>query len=778
MKRFWLILLLLAACGASQAQLGIGKWRDHLSYASLYQVVKADGCVYGVAGGGLYRCDLANGAITRVNKTTDLNDVGISHVAYDQASRCLVVAYNNANIDLLVGDEVYNVSDIKRNEIPGSKTIHSITFSGGCAYLACGFGIVVVDLSRHEIKETYYIGEDGTYMNVNDIAFTVDSIYAATDDGLMSAAKNNPYLNIVSNWRHDESTLLAGQRIVSLSVDSAQRLYATVRNEGDSASTLYQQLPGLQFAPWLSGDIHSVKSGVEMGLGNGRMLVVRDNSIEIYDAGYQLRQRVGTVGWLSMEANDAVLTADGHLWVAHDWSGLAEMGLDDPEATLALHNLQGPASDNVYRLVSFNDDLRVCPGGHTSTYMGTYLPGNVYTYNKNNWSRLDNSNGMRSRLMDIVDVAVNPLNGKTAMAAAWGYGIAEIRDNQVVEIYDATNTDGALVAYQSGGYSTLRTGGVAYDLNGDLWVTNSLQTNGLAVRRSNGSWSSFNTLTLTAGAEIDHILCDSIYGYKLFWGRANRIFVHDGAERSAYINANHGSKLTTSSVNCVVQDHNGNLWMGTNKGIKVIYDLYRAFQDGGHGEEAPVSCSNIVFSQNGINEYLMAYESITCIAVDGANRKWVGTASGGLYLLSPTGLEELEHFTASNSPLFSDKVVSISILPWTGEVFVGTDKGLQSYRGTATFAFSEPQSEIHAFPNPVRPDYDGPIAITGFTRNAIVHITDAAGHTVFSTKANGGQAVWNGRTNSGERVASGVYYVFASADDGTMRSVAKVLVVR
>ena len=283
---------------------------------------------------------------------------------------------------------------------------------------------------------------------------------------------------------------------------------------------------------------------------------------------------------------------------------------------------------------------------------------------------------------------------------------------------------------------------------------------------------------MVGASDIDHIIWDSINGLKLFWGRANKIFVHDGKDKMAYIDPNNGSKLETSNVNCVAQDHEGHLWIGTNKGIKVVYDLSRVFQNGGEGERSPVTCSNILYNENGIGEYLMAYENITCIIVDGANRKWVGTATGGLYLLSANGLEQKEHFTASNSALFSDKIVSLAVMPWSGEVFVGTDKGLQSYRSTATVGYTEPLADIHAFPNPVRPGYDGPIAVKGFTRDALVHITDARGHVVFSTTAHGGQAVWNGRTNNGDRVSSGTYYVFASDASGNMRSVAKILVIR
>ena len=163
-----------------------------------------------------------------------------------------------------------------------------------------------------------------------------------------------------------------------------------------------------------------------------------------------------------------------------------------------------------------------------------------------------------------------------------------------------------------------------------------------------------------------------------------------------------------------------------DKGIKVIYEASRAFAGGGDGQTSPVSCSNITITNGDFYEYLMAYEDVTSIVVDGANRKWVGTASGGLYLLSANGMEQIRHFTAANSPLFSDKILSLAIQPRSGEVYVGTDYGVQVYRSDATYAELTPDEHVYAFPNPVRPGYEGPVAIKGFTRNALVHITDAS----------------------------------------------------
>lgn len=769
-KRIVTILLTLLCSLPMQAQLGVGKWRDCFSYYELHKVLQAGDRIYASAAGGLFYYDLDDLTVNRMNKTTILNDVGISTFAYDQQTKDLVIAYNNANIDIVRNDKVTNISDIKRNNIGGSKNINSIRFKDRCAYIACGFGIVVVDLTRNEIKETFYLGEDGTYLGINDIAFTDSLIVAATDNGILYADKDNPYLNINTNWTLDESSLLAGLKVKRLETGSNGQLVAMAYSDG-SDTTVYRENGTMSFAPLTSGNIRNIK------VSQNKLLVCHQDRVSIYDGQYTLLQDVGDIDWMKMDANDAELGSDGTLWIAHQWAALASIEISN-NMRLNTFYPQGPSSDNSYRLTAYDNELMVSPGGHTTTYSGVYLPANVFTYDGKEWKALEDPDHLLDGVTDIIEVAVNPRNQKVRLAAAWRSGIVEITDNKVTNLYNETNSDGALQPYVEGNYNALFTGAIAYDNKGNAWITNSLKQNGLAVLYSNGSWQSFNTHSMVNGSDLDHIIWDSIRGLKLFWGRANKIFVHDGESKMAYIDPNNGAKLETSIVNCVVQDHNGNIWIGTNKGIKVVYNLSSIFDNGGEGERSPVTCNNILYNENGISEYLMAYESVTTIVVDGANRKWVGTSTGGLYLLSANGLEQIEHFTAANSPLFSNKIVSLAIMPWSGQLFIITDKGLETYRSTATYAFSEPMDDIHAFPNPVRPDYDGPIAIKGFTRNGIVHITDAAGNTVFSTRANGGQAIWNGCTNSGEQVASGIYYVFASAEDGSMRSATKIMVIR
>lgn len=772
MKKFVMLALPVVlsifnfAFSVCQAQTAVGKWRPCLDYSRVNHVACAGDRVFAGTKGGVFCYDVEDYTLTLLSKGAGLNDVGVATLAYDPATRCLVVAYNNANVDILCDNHTYNLSDIKRSEIAGDKNIYHVRFAGGNAYLTTGFGVVVVDLKRMEIKETWYLGAGGVYTPVYDLAFTADSLYAATGEGLKRLVASERHPAISDRWTVDSR--LDGVSVTELAVAGSHLLATAVISGRDIEYVLSKTDTGYMAID--SGEVNSLR------VNAGRVTLCIDGSVKSYDTSLTYLGSQSKYFWGELRPNDAVYDNDGTLWVAHPWDGIIGLHKDGTEE---YHHPDGPASgDNVYRLKPFNYKMMLCPGGHTSTYANAYLSPNLFTALGREWSYLDQSNGMLDTLFDVVDAAVNPADTHETVIALWGGGVASIRDNSVRAFYDASNTDGALVPYTSGSYSRLNTGAVAFDRQGNLWVLNSHSTHALATRQRNGTWKGFSTTALGNNLEVDKLVLDSINGYKWFLGRSNAIYVHDGKDKMARVDPNRGSKLETETVTALAQDQNGNLWLGTNKGIKVIYDGYKAFNNGGRGELSPVTCSNITITNGEFSEYLMAYESISDIVVDGANRKWVGTQNGGLYLLSANGMDQLEHFTVANSPLFSDKIIALGINERTGEVYVGTDRGLQVYRGTATYANAKPFDNVYAFPNPVKPDYDGPIAIKGFTRNGLVHITDASGHTVYTTTANGGQAIWYGRNLNGDKVASGVYYVFASDSQGENRAVAKILIVR
>ena len=191
----------------------------------------------------------------------------------------------------------------------------------------------------------------------------------------------------------------------------------------------------------------------------------------------------------------------------------------------------------------------------------------------------------------------------------------------------------------------------------------------------------------------------------------------------------------------------------------------------GSGFDAQV----ITIEQDSTAQHLLEFETVTSIAVDGGNKKWVGTQKAGVFQFSEDGQEQLQHFTSENSPLLSNTITDIEIDASTGEIYFGTDKGICSYRGYA-LAGKESFQGVYAYPNPVPPDFDGMIGIKGLTRDSWIKITDISGNLIYETRSEGGQAVWNGKNFSGERAASGVYIVFVISKEGSEKVATKILI--
>jgi hypothetical protein len=221
-------------------------------------------------------------------------------------------------------------------------------------------------------------------------------------------------------------------------------------------------------------------------------------------------------------------------------------------------------------------------------------------------------------------------------------------------------------------------------------------------------------------------------------------------------------------VRCMAKDKDGSIWVGTNKGVAVFYNPGDIFNSTGFDAQ------RIIIEQDGYAQYLLESEYVTSVVVDGANRKWFGTASGGVFLLSEDGTKQLLNFNVDNSPLPSNSITCMTVDDVTGELFIGTDKGIVSYRSDATQG-GKVCDQYYAFPNPVKHDYNGPIAIRGLVDDADVRITDVAGNLVYHTVALGGQAVWNGTDFSGKRASSGVYFAYITNEDGSATCVTKIL---
>ncbi|MDL2315189.1 hypothetical protein LJC16_02910 [Bacteroidales bacterium OttesenSCG-928-C19] len=773
---FLIALLSFVSTGFAQtSKPQVGTWRDHLAHSQATKLAVAGDRVYAGGASGLYYYDRQDGSVNRMTKVQGFSDFGVTNLAYCKKKNALVITYENSNIDLYIDDVVYNISDLKRSSAYSSKNIHNIIFEGNYAYLSCDFGILVLDLDRKEIYNTYaYIGEGGTQVKVNAIAFNDTSIYAATANKIYYADKNDPLLMVYEHWNYVDDALFDNVSNVMDVCVFNNKLVVAIEKDTDTAFYYYQDT-WTKFA-----DIKSnfIKTQI---VGNNLCTFERDE-VNVYNKEFVKTDSVATISSIPchFEIRDGEIAEDNSLWISQSWDYLSYIN-DYRKGNPCWQSITAPtspASVHAYRMAYTDGRMLLVPGGLTFGLVPRYLSPAVFTFESNRWKELDKGIGLDG-IADFVDIAVDPKDKNHYYVASAGAGIVEIKDNKPVMLYDDTNTNDALLRYVQGDYGVIRAVAVEFDSEGNLWVLNSLQDRALVVRYADGTWTNFYTASVVTNNEMKDLLVSNYTNLKWFIGKGNRIFVHDGENKFGYIDPNNGNDLKSSSINCLAEDKNGIIWIGTDKGIKTVYNTWDVFSGATLPGQLNVSCG-VIHAKNELHDetrYLLETTPVTAIAIDGANRKWVGTQNAGVFLFSENMDEQLLSFTAENSILFSNNILDIEINQSTGEVFFVTDNGVVSYMGEATQGDIE-YTDVYVYPNPIRPDYDGPIAIKGLVENSLIHITDVAGNVVYTTQSLGGQAIWNGRNLSGKRVATGVYLVFVADKEGEKRVVTKLLFIK
>ncbi|MGB0916860.1 MAG: two-component regulator propeller domain-containing protein [Flavobacteriales bacterium] len=749
------------------AQVAVGQWRDHLPYAQGVQVADAGEWIYSASESGLFQYHKQDGDVIRLSKVSGMSDIGFSSVAWSDINNTLVVGYTNTNIDLIRNGEITNIPDIKNKSILGLKTINNIHIKDDYAYLACGFAIVVVDIVRQEIRDTYYIGPEGTSLNILDVATSESSLFACTESGVYSAQLEGTNLANFENWTKF-TDLSQGTYNAGTWFDN--KLYVNLSDESETDSIFF--LNGSNWNHFSQTDEQEIRS---LESSEDRLLVIAGGSVaEFNDQHTRLRLAYNYGGGAFGLPNHATIDDEGTIWIADRSRGLVRHPTNQ---TFSMISVNGPRAASCTGISIWDGRCYVAGGGVTSIWSNSYISDGIYAFKENTWSNIRPfSNPETQDFRDFIRTKVDPFDSKRVYASAWGYGLVEYYDDELAAIYDTTNS-----TFQTTASNSLQVGGLEIDRNtGTLWVATSGTEKSMHAKDVDGNWYGFDLDAVNNFTMADITIDDSGQKWIVAARGVGVVVFNDGGtldntndDQSIKLNQSNGNgALAGNNVFSIATDFDGEVWVGTENGISVFYSPESVFSGDNFDSQ------QILIEQDGYVQYLLENEVVTAIAVDGANRKWLGTASAGVFLMSEDGTEEILHFTQENSPLFSDRITAIGIDHLSGEVFIGTDKGIVSYKGTATWGTPEFEKErVYAYPNPVEPDYEGPIAIKGLVRDADVKITDAAGNIVFATTAEGGQAIWSGNKITGGRAKSGVYLVFASNDDGKETFVTKVLLI-
>ncbi len=771
MRIYFLLLISFILVITANAQREQGSWQDYLSYTNAVDVVLGENMVFCATDGGLFYVDKEDNSI---NKHTGLSDFGIKCIAYSDENDVLVVAYTNSNIDLVYGNEVVNLSDIKRKTISANKAINNVSFSGSEAYVACGFGIVVLNLEKQEVKDTYYIGENGTNLAINDVDFYNGAIYAASDEGILQAPLSGTNLADYNNWTKVTTIPHANEKFSHLVLHSG-KLIANYTPEEWYSDEMYI-LNGESWQPYLEG----IKYAFDMQSNGGYLSIASRTDVFIVDNNnvvigqirkYQFENNEVT----SISPKSSVVSKDGAIWIADYKDALVKLGGEIFESLFPA----GPMDNNVFFLTSNNSDVWVTPGGRTDTWGNAWLAPRFQRFRTGEWTNFSNKEVSElTGFHDIVCLAVDPTDENHFFVGSWGGGVLEFRNDEFVQRYHNLNSPLESALPQQPNEPFVRIGGLDFDSQGNLWITNTAGTNNIHKLSPAGEWESFS-MPQVVNKNIGQLEVTQSDDKWILVPRGNDAYVVDktGAQKkrlfvTTYFSNGSDPFLTRmSDVYSIAEDKEGAIWIGTSKGVAVYNSPSRIWTtDPFYGTQPGLDLGD------GIYHPLLETETVTAIAVDGANRKWLGTKGSGVFLVSETGEKEIMYFSTENSPLLSNNILAITINQKNGEVFFGTDKGLISYQGEATGG-DDTYNNVYVYPNPVRETYDGPVTIAGLISNSDIKITDISGNLVYKTTSLGGQAVWDGNNLNGNRVKTGVYLVFCNDENGEETHITKLLFI-
>ena len=770
-----LLILQLPFIALSQETIGVGEWRGHFPYNSLISITSDyKGTIYAASNYSMFSYNVNTGLIDIFSKINYLSDIGISCIKYDTEHELLLIAYSNANIDILKNNKIINMNDIYRSSIIGNKTINNIFFKDKYAYLSCGFGIVVIDLVKFEIADTYYISDNGTYVNINDFTYMPKThlFIAATNNGLYTA-NDSSNLAYYVNWHKITDFPNESSHFNEIDIFN-DKLIANVQSDvfNHDTTLIYNG------NEWSYIDAsHNNEDVADIEHTDNELFLCCTSTIYSYDTSFKQTAKYWQYNDSTLLNVNKAIKVDNILWVADDQSGLAKF-TNQWGASLIMPS--GPEVSQAFKLVKYDKNILAVPGGFNISWVPLYNVAKFSVFSSNTWTTYSSKNiSELSNYKDIADIVVDPRNSNRIFLASYSYGLIELLNNKVVNVYNGTNSP--LLAPTGYTSEFVRCGGLAFDNNNNLWVSHALGSGVVNVLLSNNTWANaangglFTNLTYK---EVSDITIDT-YGNKWLKTREyGTIYVANDNGTPSDPSDDQWKKLDNSTGNgalsgqiaTIAVDNDGEIWIGSDLGVKVIYYPNRIFHGGSYDAQ------DILIEYNGTVRPLLENESVTSIAVDYGNNKWIGTSTSGVYYVSADGTTEYQHFTKENSCLLSNDIIDIAI-DYMGEVFFSTSNGICSYKGNS----SEPSisnDDIYAYPNPVPPDYSGSIAVTGLVEDAHVKITDFAGKIVYAAISNGGMITWDGNLPNGKRASTGVYVVFATDENGKEHSVTKILFVK
>jgi hypothetical protein len=771
-RNLFIISLFITTTLQAVSQIGMGEWRMHIPHSKGVDVAYGNGFAMCALSSGVLAYDVNAAEYHVYDNMNGLSDIKVSCIIYHSPTKSFLVGYQNGNLDQILSDgSVINIPGIYLASGLGNKSINEFTVDGNRILVSTGFGIVVVDPSKHEIKDTYYPGNNT--VAILDAEVLNDTIYALSEDACFVGAVANNFLADPNQWTSDVRfpALLAGS-YGKIGVKDNELYVLKKKDVYGSDSIMKLTSGGMQMQ---IGDQFDMEIE-DFNIVNNNLALTFSNAVLVYDGLGGLLSYIGNYQNATPNPRSAVW--DGSVyWVADGLNGLVHFS---NEFSYYFISKAGPPKDDFFSINAYDDKILVSSGIQDRVNF-SYKRSGVYSFKDESWTLYSQDNQALwndNMTFDLSTGAINPLNEEEMALGCYAVnGLSLVNGSTVTNVYSASNS---ILETTTLGNGNVCVSAVEYDENGNLWMCNGYSTKPLKVRLADGTWQEFNTGTSTVGKYTTKLAIDynlnkwfGVYGTGLVGYNDNGTPAVTTDDTYKVLSTGEGNgNLPSDVVTAIACDFDNEIWIGTESGFVVLYNSESLFSASG-----VLDATKILVKYEGNVEDLLGDTPITDIEIDGGNRKWIATASTGIFLLSADGQEVISYYTKENSPLISNNILDMDFNHKTGELFIVTDLGLVSLRTDASYEDAKYETTT-VFPNPVTPDYDGMITIQGIRYNSDVKITDVAGNLVYQTTSNGGTATWNGKTLTGEKVVSGVYVIWTATNEGKGKKVGKVAIVR
>lgn len=772
MNKISLVFLFLFSLVAAAQVDYSSRWEDLFSYNNVKDFIVTDDALFALSDNAIFTYNFQTQETEKLSSVNGLSGQTTSAIHYNQKNNRLVIGYENGLLEIVDNDGSIIISpEIVNFNQSGLKSINAIYEYDNKLYLSTSFAIVVYDIDRLEFGDTYFIGAGSTDVNIHEITVLNDQIFAATSNGIYVADVTNKNLIDANNW--NLQFLGDYQKIITFN----NNVYAASNQNIASitGSTINQVL---SFGETVS----------DIKVAEDNLIVSLQKSAIVYNSSLVQLAENGTTTNFDFSLNTATIN-NGNIILGTQEYGVLTANINS--TTYEEIHPDGPLSNDVFSIDSYNNNLWVVYGGYDDTFTPIQKRQGFSHFNGENW--INTQYNTAEPTGDLVSVTIDKTAENRVFISSFGDtnqvntaltgGLFEIENDQIAQFYNHLNSPLEDIVPTNASRVTVRVAGTTFDREGNLWVTNLISDFRLKKLSPTGQWTNYNinSLYVNNAPGMDEIVMDN--SNSLWIGtRRNGVFVYNenGDRKRALTTEITKGSLPNLNVRSVAVDENNRIWIGTLTGLVVYYNAANVFNANIYDAEP------VIILDDGIAKKLLGDQTINTIAVDGANNKWFGTDNGGVLNTNPAGQTTLANFSTDNSPLPSDRILKIAIDDISGKVYFVTDKGIVAY-DSQVVPFGDTLPEVYAYPNPVLKNHDK-VTIDGrngahLPEGTNVKIVDVSGNLVYETNVEegeqlqGGKVVWDKRNLAGTKVASGIYIVLLSNDDGAETTVTKIAIV-